>query len=250
MSHPQPMLKVVWSPDVLKTLLDSVGPLVEDCRLTFKQDGLFISVVDASHVCFISVEIPSEQFSTYEVEGNVIIPLEIAKLNAMLKLAKKNPVTMVWGDDETDKGLVRFEVGGIVREATLLHADTVKSIDAPDINPPVKFQITSDAFNLGISAISDVSDLMKIGWIEGNPLMASASKGDKVNYTITEDVEVVDGSDEDMHTLFSCEYLKRVTKGLGQHATVFIGNDYPLRVESKNNGCSMTWMLAPRIEHN
>jgi len=243
------MLKIVWTDEILKTLLDACSPLVEDIRLTFTQDGLSVGVVDASHVCFVSITIPSELFTSYEVEGKVVIPLELAKLVAMQKLSKKQPLTMIWGDEKTDKGLVRFEVGGLVREATLLHADMVRNIDTPDINPPTKFQMKAESFILGISAISDVSDILRLGLKEGIPLMTSTSTGDSVTYTITDDVEVFESSNEEVKTQLSCTYLKHMSKGFGQHTTVFVGNDFPLRVESNNNGCSLVWMLAPRIDN-
>jgi DNA polymerase III sliding clamp (beta) subunit (PCNA family) len=64
------MLSIVWPQNIIKTFIESVGAIAEECKITFKQDGLVANVIDPAYVCFIGVEIPSEKFDSYEVEGN------------------------------------------------------------------------------------------------------------------------------------------------------------------------------------
>jgi len=241
------MLSIVWPQNIIKTFIESVGAIAEECKITFKQDGLVANVIDPAHVCFIGVEIPSEKFDSYEVEGNVVIPIELSKLTSILKISQKKPIKMVWGDGKTSAGMIRFEVGGIIREATLLQADAIKSVDMPSISPPIQVRLKAEEYNLGVSAVSDVGNIMKISFEDGKPIVRSDSHGDTVELTFMDDVKVIEGSDEDASTKISVEYMKRVCKGLGDSVKVSMGNNSPLRLESANQGCSLTWMVAPPI---
>ena len=241
------MLSVVWPHNILKTFIDSVGAISEELKITFKQDGLVAYVIDPSHVCFIGIEIPSEKFDSYEVEGNVIIPIELAKMTSILKISQKKPVKMIWGDSETDEGLVRFEVGGVIREATLLHSDVIKNVTMPEINPPIKVRIKSEEYNLGVSAVGDVGNIMQVSFESGKPMVRSDGSGDKVELTFMDEVQIVEGSEDDASTKMSVEYLKKVSKGVGDSVMMSMGENTPLRLESANQGCSLTWMIAPRI---
>ena len=83
------MLSVIWPTNVLKTFIESVNAIQEDVKIVFKQDGLFANVIDASHVCFVGIEIPSEKFDSYEVNENVVIPIEVAQLASIYKISQK-----------------------------------------------------------------------------------------------------------------------------------------------------------------
>jgi len=245
---PNHMLSIVWPTTVLKTFIESVSAIQEEVKIIFKQDGLFANVIDSAHVCFIGIEIPSERFDAYEVNENVVIPIEIAHLASIYKISQKNPVKMIWNEAENG-GMVRFEVGGIIKSARLLSADTFSEMNMPKIEPPIKMRVKTEEYNLGVSAVADVSGLLQMCFEEGKPVMRSDGNGDSVQMTFENDVEIVEGSNDDAMTRLSVEYLKKVGKGLGDSMLVHMGNHQPLKIESKNEGCSFTWLVAPRIDN-
>ena len=75
----------------------------------------------------------------------------------------------------------------------------------------------------------------------------SDGSGDKVELTFMDEVQIVEGSEDDASTKMSVEYLKKVSKGVGDSVMMSMGENTPLRLESANQGCSLTWMIAPRI---
>lgn len=243
------MLSVIWPTNVLKTFIESVNAVQEDVKIVFKQDGLFANVIDASHVCFVGIEIPSEKFDSYEVDENVVIPIEVAQLTSIYKISQKKPVKMSWSEEDNG-GMVRFEVGGIIKNARLLNADIVADVrEMPNISPPIKMRVKTEEYNLGVSAVADVSGLLQMCFEGGKPIMRSDSQGNSVQMTFENDVEIIEGSSDDVMTRLSVEYLKRVSKGLGDSMMVHMGNHQPIKIESKNEGCSFTWLVAPRIDN-
>ena len=243
------MLSVIWPTNVLKTFIESVNAVQEDVKIVFKQDGLFANVIDASHVCFVGIEIPSEKFDSYEVNENVVIPIEVAQLTSIYKNSQKKTVKMSW-NEEDNGGMVRFEVGGIIKNARLLNADVVADVkEMPNISPPIKMKVKTEEYNLGVSAVADVSGLLQMCFEDGKPIMRSDSQGNSVQMTFENDVEILEGSSDDAMTRLSVEYLKRVSKGLGDSMMVHMGNHQPIKIESKNEGCSFTWLVAPRIDN-
>ncbi len=243
------MLSVIWPTNVLKTFIESVSAVQEDVKILFKQDGLFANVIDASHVCFVGIEIPSEKFDSYEVNENVVIPIEVAQLASIYKISQKQPIKMSWSEEDNG-GMVRFEVGGIIKNARLLNADVVADVkEMPNISPPIKMRVKTEEYNLGVSAVADVSGLLQMCFESGKPIMRSDSQGNSVQMTFENDVEILEGSSDDAMTRLSVEYLKRVSKGLGDSMMVHMGNHQPIKIESKNEGCSFTWLVAPRIDN-
>ena len=243
------MLSVIWPTNVLKTFIESVNAVQEDVKIVFKQDGLFANVIDASHVCFVGIEIPSEKFDSYEVNENVVIHIEVAQLTSIYKNSQKKTVKMSW-NEEDNGGMVRFEVGGIIKNARLLNADVVADVkEMPNISPPIKMKVKTEEYNLGVSAVADVSGLLQMCFEDGKPIMRSDSQGNSVQMTFENDVEILEGSSDDAMTRLSVEYLKRVSKGLGDSMMVHMGNHQPIKIESKNEGCSFTWLVAPRIDN-
>ena len=52
----------------MRTIVETLGVVVEEARLDFLENGLFVRVVDPSHVAMIKMEVDSAAFDTWEVD--------------------------------------------------------------------------------------------------------------------------------------------------------------------------------------
>ena len=228
MASPTLMLNVTWNQPTFKSLIEAVAPISEEIKMTFNAEGVEIRVVDYAHVCFIKAIIYPDSFAKYEVTDQVVIATEVEKLKSILKLAKKNPINMSWGLDESKGGLLHFEVGEVVKDVGLLQADLVKAPNEPNLILPIKVKFDFDG---------------------QNAYMNCQGSTDKVSITFNKGATTISNTDDTADTNFSVDYLSRILKGVGDSLTLEMGQSLPLRVSSESEGCSMVWMVAPRIDN-
>ena len=243
------MLNVTWNQPTFKSLIEAVAPISEEIKMTFNAEGVEIRVVDYAHVCFIKAIIYPDSFAKYEVTDQVVIATEVEKLKSILKLAKKNPINMSWGLDESKGGLLHFEVGEVVKDVGLLQADLVKAPNEPNLILPIKVKFDKEHYKTGVDAVSDVGSIAKIGFDGQNAYMNCQGSTDKVSITFNKGATTISNTDDTADTNFSVDYLSRILKGVGDSLTLEMGQSMPLRVSSESEGCSMVWMVAPRIDN-
>ena len=243
------MLKVTWNQPTFKSLIEAVAPLSEEIKMTFNAEGVEIRVVDYAHVCFIKAIIHPDSFTAYEVTDQVVIATEIDKLKSILKLAKKNPIVMSWGVDKEKDGLLHFEVGDVVKDVGLLQADLVKAPNEPNIELPIKVKFAKEHYKTGVEAVSDVGSIAKIGYDGKNAYMNCQGSNDRVTVTFNKGASTISDNDDKADTNFSVDYLSRILKGVGENIILEMGQSLPLRLSSESEGCSMVWMVAPRIDN-
>ena len=68
-------------------------------------------------------------------------------MTSIYKISQKKPVKMSW-NEEDNGGMVRFEVGGIIKNARLLNADVVDVKEMPYIVEQMKAK--TEEYNLGV----------------------------------------------------------------------------------------------------
>ena len=72
------MFNAIVSADTLRTALDSVSVLVEECKIHLEEDGLEIRAVDPANVGMVDLSLSAAAFESYETDGGVIgVDLEV-----------------------------------------------------------------------------------------------------------------------------------------------------------------------------
>ena len=62
------MLNVTARQELMRTIVETLGVVVEEARLDFGEDGLSVRVVDPSHVAMIKMDVDSAAFDSWEVD--------------------------------------------------------------------------------------------------------------------------------------------------------------------------------------
>ena len=81
------MLNVTARQELMSTIVEILGVVVEEARLDFGEDGLAVRVVDPSHVAMIKMDVDSAAFDTWEVDETKL-GLEMRKMNQFLSFIK------------------------------------------------------------------------------------------------------------------------------------------------------------------
>ena len=73
------MLNVTYSQELMRTIVETLGVVVEEARLDFGEDVLSVRVFDTSHVSMIKMDVDSAAFDNWEVDETKL-GLEMRKL--------------------------------------------------------------------------------------------------------------------------------------------------------------------------
>ncbi|MBS3153349.1 hypothetical protein J4426_02185 [Candidatus Woesearchaeota archaeon] len=99
-----------------------------------------------------------------------------------------------------------------------------------------------------------VSDAVLLGLEEANfSVQASGNMSNaKINLPASDDINIkLEG--EKISSKYSIEYLRKIMKGakLADNAYLYIGNDYPLKIEYRiRDKMSLQFILAPRVKND
>ena len=98
------MLNVTARQELMRTIVETLGVVVEEARLDFGEDGLSVRVVDPSHVAMIKMDVDSAAFDTWEVDETKL-GLEMRKLKDILSLAGPGDMVELAYNDESGQAL-------------------------------------------------------------------------------------------------------------------------------------------------
>ena len=79
------MLNVTARQELMSTIVEILGVVVEEARLDFGEEGLAVRVVDPSHVAMIKMDVDSAAFDTWEVDETKL-GLEMRKMNQFISV--------------------------------------------------------------------------------------------------------------------------------------------------------------------
>lgn len=240
--------RAVCKADVVKSLIDSLSPLVDEAKFQLSPEGIHVRAVDAAHVAMVDLSLSKGAFKNFEAEESEI-GLDIDKLKDTMRLAAS--------DDEVefemvDQGRLAVRFGNLVRRMSLVDTSGMTDPKIPNLELPAIIRLSAAELDQGIKAAEGISDHVALqATDEGFELSASGDM-DSVDLTLTEEVLQEITVEEDVRSLYSLDYFSNMVK-VAKSAdvlTLHLGNDYPVRLEFDfaNGEGKVTYLLAPRIE--
>lgn len=242
------MLEAIIKTSTIYDTVKSMSALVDEARFEITSDGISACAVDAANASMAAIDIPKsvfDEFSVTECELGIDLP----RLVEIIAMFDKDGVVEMSLDEDTHK--LNIGMGGLSYTMSLLDPSTLrKAPNIPELDLPAEITLSGAVFKRMIKAAAMVGDHMRIG-CKGSSFVMEA-KGD------TDDVHLdLAGSDlisikpADVSSLYSLDYLSSVGKGIGTSGEVVIniGRDLPVVIEFEvGEDCSVTYVLAPRIE--
>jgi proliferating cell nuclear antigen len=245
------MFNAIVSADTLTTTLDSVGVLVEECKIHLEEDGFEIRAVDPANVGMVDLSLSATAFESYEADGGVI-GVNLSRLEDIAGMADAGQLIHLELDEETRK--LHISIDGLEYTLALIDPDSIRQEpDIPDLDLSSEIVMEGADIDRSVKASDMVSDHIALGVDAGDEQFYVDAEGDTddVHLELTAE-DLIDLQAGDAHSLFSLDYLKDMNKAIPNDAevTVELGQEFPVKIHfaiAEGEG-QVTYMLAPRIQ--
>ncbi|MFB6266911.1 MAG: DNA polymerase sliding clamp [Halodesulfurarchaeum sp.] len=245
------MFRAIVSADTLRTTLDSVSVLVDECKIHLNEDGLAIRAVDPANVGMVDLELDAAAFESYEADGG-LIGVNLSRLEDIAGMADAGQLVQLELDEETRK--LHITIDGLEYTLALIDPDSIRQEpDLPDLDLPARIVVEGADIDRAVRAADMVSDHIALGVDAEEELFYVDAEGD------TDDVHLELGPEDlislelgEAHSLFSLDYLKDMNKAIPKNGevTMDLGEEFPVKIhyEIAEGLGNVTYMLAPRIQ--
>jgi len=247
------MFNAIVRADTLQATLDSVGVLVDECKIHLGDTGLEIRAVDPANVGMVDLSLEAAAFESYEADGGVI-GVNLVRLKDIAGMADSDQLVQLELDEQTRK--LHISIDGLEYTLALIDPESIREEpDLPDLDLPARIVIEGRDIDRAVTAADMVSDHIELGVDEDAELFYVDAEGD------TDDVHLELGVDDlidlvvgPASSLFSLDYLQDMNRAIPKDAevTMELGDEFPVKLHfeiAEGNG-SVTYMLAPRIQSN
>jgi proliferating cell nuclear antigen len=247
------MFNAIVRADTLQATLDSVGVLVDECKIHLDDGGLEIRAVDPANVGMVDLSLDASAFESYEADGGVI-GVNLVRLKDIAGMADSDQLVQLELDEQTRK--LHISIDGLEYTLALIDPESIREEpDLPDLDLPAQIVIEGRDIDRAVTAADMVSDHIELGVDEDAELFYVDAEGD------TDDVHLELGVDDlidlvvgPASSLFSLDYLQDMNRAIPKDAevTMELGDEFPVKLHfeiAEGNG-SVTYMLAPRIQSN
>jgi proliferating cell nuclear antigen len=245
------MFDAIVRADTLQATLDSVGVLVEECKIHLDENGLEIRAVDPANVGMVDLTLEAEAFESYEADGG-LIGVNLTRLSDIAGMADSDQLVHLELDEETRK--LQISIDGLEYTLALIDPDSIRDEpDLPDLDLPADIVIEGRDIDRAVTAADMVSDHIELGVDTGSDVFYVAAEGDTDDVHLELDTDdLIDLTAGEAASLFSLDYLQDMDRAIPKDAEVALelGEEFPVKLhfDIAQGGGSVTYMLAPRIQ--
>lgn len=254
--HPQATADVplagVCPASTLRTALDAVAVLVDECVVGVDDGGFSVTAVDPANVAMVSLSLPADAFDAFDARGTAL-GVSLDRLLDVVGMAGRDRAVRLRYDTEARKLQVR--VGELSYTLALIDPDAIRSPpDADAFADQFEAAVTVEgrAFSRAVAAADLVSDHLELGVDETGDYLYARAQGDTDSTALelaAEDCVAFDPGSA--HSLFSLDYLTSVDRAVPADGPVRlrIGEDAPVEIEFDVAGGdgSVRYVLSPRL---
>ncbi|MFC5972716.1 DNA polymerase sliding clamp [Halomarina salina] len=245
-------LHVVAPAATLRTAVDVLGALVDECRVQFDEEGLHVAAMDPATVASVSLDLDTAAFDTFDVEERTLgVPLE--RLDDVLSMASGDDPVSLALDPETRR--LDVAVAGLDYSMALVDPDAIRSppdLDELDFEYEASVVLEAEALSRSIRAADMVSNHATVGVEEEGEAFVVTAEGDTddVRHRLSgEDLVDIDACEAE--SLYSVDYLRALDRPIpgGSEVSLELGTEIPLSLsfEVADGAGHVEYALSPRI---
>jgi proliferating cell nuclear antigen len=246
------MFNAIVSADTLQATLDSVGVLVDECKIHLEEDGLEIRAVDPANVGMVDCSLSAAAFESYEADGG-LIGVNLVRLKDIAGMADSDQLIHLELDEGTRK--LHISIDGLEYTLALIDPESIREEpDLPDLDLSATIVIEGRDIDRAVTAADMVSDHIELGVDDAEELFYVKAEGDTDDVHLELDTDdLIDLVAGPASSLFSLDYLKDMNKAIPADAEVRmeLGEEFPVKLHfdiAEGEG-QVTYMLAPRIQN-
>jgi proliferating cell nuclear antigen len=245
------MFNAIVRAETLQATLDSVGVLVDECKIHLGEDGLEIRAVDPANVGMVDLSLDADAFESYEADGG-LIGVNLVRLQDIAGMADSDQLVRLELDEETRK--LHISIDGLEYTLALIDPESIREEpDLPELDLSSTIVIEGRDIDRAVTAADMVSDHIELGVDDEAETFYVKAEGDTddVHLELDED-DLIDLTVGSASSLFSLEYLKDMDKAIPKDAEVRqeLGEEFPVKLhfDIAEGAGAVTYMLAPRIQ--
>ena len=247
------MFNAIVRAETLQATLDSVGVLVDECKIHLDDGGIEIRAVDPANVGMVDLSLDASAFESYEADGG-LIGVNLVRLQDIAGMADSDQLVHLELDEETRK--LHISIDGLEYTLALIDPESIREEpDLPDLDLAATIVIEGRDIDRAVTAADMVSDHIELGVNEAEEVFYVKAQGDTDDVHLELDAEdLIDLVVGPASSLFSLDYLQDMNKAIPKDAevTMELGDEFPVKLHfdiAEGEG-SVTYMLAPRIQSN
>jgi proliferating cell nuclear antigen len=243
------MLNVTARQELMRTIVDTLGVVVEEARLDFGEDGLSVRVVDPSHVAMIKMEVDSAAFDAWEVDETKL-GLEMRKLKEIVGIAGAGDMVELAYNDES--GQATINIGRIDLNLRPLDNTTLNPPNVPSLELPCGVTIAGSELAQALRAAKMAGDLVNFSLTDSNFAVNVKGSTDEVNVEFSKDELLAIDCKDAARSQYSLTYLTpmaKVFQGI-ENVNLRFGENFPLKLtfDFADGAGHVEYFLAPRVE--
>ena len=247
------MFNAIVRAETLQATLDSVGVLVDECKIHLDDGGIEIRAVDPANVGMVDLSLSAEAFESYEADGG-LIGVNLVRLQDIAGMADSDQLVHLELDEETRK--LHISIDGLEYTLALIDPESIREEpDLPGGDLAATIVIEGRDIDRAVTAADMVSDHIELGVDESDEVFYVKAQGDTDDVHLELDADdLIDLVVGPASSLFSLDYLQDMNKAIPKdtEVTMELGDEYPVKLHfdiAKGEG-EVTYMLAPRIQSN
>ena len=238
------MLVKLENPAQLSKVVEIISELVTEVRIKINEFGLSIVAIDPANVAMVGFKLPRSAFLQFE-SGNETLGINLDDLKKILKRGGVKSTIVL----EKQENCLSIEIQDKIKRSFKLNLIEIDSEEKelPSLEFSSKVELDSGDFVDSITDCSVVADACSF-IVENGKFILEAKGINSARSEFSGDEAKI--SAENCKSRYSLEYLTKFIKGAKLSDKTFLNfaNDHPLRMDFKEEGMELSFILAPRVE--
>lgn len=238
------MLLKLDTPKLLSDVIAIISELVTEVRIKVNSEGLSIIAIDPANVALISFKVPSNAFSAFEV-GEEVLGVSLDSLKNVLRRAGAGSSLMLQTEDNTLKIEIHDKIKRVFKLA-LINIEQEEKV-MPSLDFSCKVEMPSLDLLESIEDCSVVADSCSFAVSDGKFIIEAKGLHSTKSEFSQDEIKI---KGEKARAKYSLEYLQKFVRAakLSEKVEINFADDYPLKMEFRDNGFVLAFVLAPRVE--
>ncbi|MEN7981915.1 MAG: hypothetical protein ABFQ65_00525 [Nanoarchaeota archaeon] len=232
------------NPLMLSKAVEIISELVSEVRLKVNEFGMSIVAIDPANVAMVGFKLPKSFFSMFEVTDEVL-GVNLDDFKRILKRCGTKSSLIL----EKQENMLNIRIEDRILRNFSLGLINIESEDKemPSLEFSSRVEINSSDL---IDSVEDCSIVAEAcSFIVGEGKFIIEAKGlNSARAEFSGDEAQINA--EDCKSRYSLEYLSKFIKGckLSEKTILNFAANHPLRMDLRDNGMELSFILAPRVE--
>jgi len=241
------MLVKLEKPAILSKGVELISELVTEVRIKVNDYGINIIAIDPANVAMVGFKLPKSAFSEFEIKeaGGVILGVNLDNFKKILKRCSSSSALIL----EKKENLLNIQIQDRIKRNFSLALIEIDSEDKelPDLEFSSKVELNSIDLIDSIEDCAVVDDACSFIISDGKFIIEAKGLNSARSEFNGDEAKI---EAENCKARYSLEYLQKFMKGakLAEKIILQFATDHPLRIEIKNDGMELRFILAPRVE--